>query len=156
MAVWSAMLLPPPLRGRGAGGEVASMPGRVVLAVAFITFAGCARDQDYFDVAKDKQAAMDELVEILESIKDVPSMEQAKKTVKTNAEKYAEISRRAQALPNPPPVRVQEKFRQDSFLMEATIRRLGIEARRVSELPGGADFLKQFESTRGLLSAVQK
>lgn len=123
-----------------------------VLALA----AGCVKDQDYFDVAKDKQAAMGELVDILASIKDESTMKQARETVKANAEKYAEISRRAQALPNPPPAKVQERFRQNAMQMEATLRRLSIEAKRVADLPGGTDFLGQFESTRGLLSAVQK
>jgi len=118
--------------------------------------AGCVREQDYFDVAKDKQAAMAELIEILETIKDETTMKQAKTTLQANAERYADISRRAQALPNPPPAKVQEQFRQNAMLMEATIRRLSIETRRVAQLPGGADFLGQFESTRGLLSAVQK
>ena len=128
----------------------------VSAGVLALFVAGCVREQDYYDVARDKQAAMSELVVILETIKDEPTMRAAKNTLQANAEKYADISRRAQALPNPPPAKVQEKFRSDAMLMEATLRRLSIETKRVADLPGGADFLRQFESTRGLFSAVQK
>ena len=120
------------------------------------TLVGCTREQDYYDVARDRQAAMEELVEILVSIKDPGSMADAKRTLQSNAEKYDTIAKRANALPKPPPQRVLEQLAQDSALADATLRRAAIEAKRVGELPGGAEFLRQFQSTKGLMSAVQK
>lgn len=131
------------------------LPWSIAVCLLALGFAGCARDQDYLDVARDKQAAMEEVVEILASIKDAASLAEAKRTLQANADKYDAIAKRAEALPKPPPQRVLERMRQDAPLATATLQRMGIEAKRVSELPGGAELLGQFQSTKSLLSAVQ-
>lgn len=127
---------------------------RLACLVLVMTAVGCVKDQDYYDIAKAKQASMEELVEILQNVKDGPSMAEAKQKLQANTDKYEAIARRAESLPKPPP-RVEERFRQDSALMDATIRRLRVDVGRVAQLPGGAEFLRQFQSTKGLLTAVQ-
>jgi hypothetical protein len=130
--------------------------GRFTGVILLLVPLGCARDQDYLDVIKDRQAAMEELVATLESIKDAASMADARRTLEANSEKYEAIARRAEALPKPPPSRVKEQMQVDAPLATATMQRAGIEAKRISQLPGGVEFLKQFQATKGLLSAVQK
>lgn len=125
------------------------------LALAFVLM-GCSRDQDYLDVVKEQQAAWREMTEILKTVKDAPTMAEAQKTLNANAERYAAISRKAQALPKPPPANVIERLKEDEYFMQATIKYLRAETKRVSELPGGAEFLKKFESTQGLLSAIEQ
>jgi hypothetical protein len=119
--------------------------------------AGCARDEDYFDVMREQRAAWKEMADILETVKDEKSLVGAQKTLAGKSEKYAAIARKAKALPNPPPPGVAERMNEQKFVMEEAVKRLQTEVKRVGELPGGKDFLKQFESSSpGLLSAVQQ
>ena len=124
-------------------------------AVLVFSLAGCTKEQDYLDVLNDQQAALREMTEILKTIKDQQTMDQAKRTLRENAEKYAAISERANSLPKPPPPRVQERMKQESGALAATLLHLRAEAKRVGDLPGGAEFLRQFKSTEGLMTAVQ-
>ena len=117
--------------------------------------AGCARDQDYIDVMNEQEEAWKELTAILRTVKDAPTLAEAKKTLDTKAEKYAAIAQKASALPKPPPAKVRERIEQNSFVLQRTLDHLKAETERVARLPGGADLLKQFESTKGLLSAVR-
>lgn len=130
--------------------------GRALGVLLLLVPLGCARDQDYLDVIKDRQAAMEELVATLESIQDASSMADARRMLEANSEKYEAIARRAEALPKPPPPRVKEQMQVDAALATATMQRAGVEANRISRLPGGVEFLRQFQATKGLLSAVQK
>jgi len=124
------------------------------LAMLFFT-AGCAKEQDYLDVMNDQLAAMREVTEILQSVKDAPSMANAKRSLEANAEKYEAISKRANALPKPPPAKVQQRLRENVFVVQRTLDHMKTETERVSKLAGGPELLKQFESTKNLLSAVQ-
>lgn len=118
--------------------------------------AGCTRDEDYFNVVREQQAAWREMIDILKTVKDAPTMADAQKSLTQNADKYAAISRKASRLPTPPPPAVRERLQQDSFLMDGMLVELKTETKRIGQLPGGQDFLKKFESTKGLLSAVER
>ena len=124
--------------------------------VLMLLLAGCAKEEDYLDVFRAQRANWHELADILESIKDDKSMAEAKTILEDRLKKYEAISRRASSLPKPPPPEVLQALERDRFVTEGALSRLKAESKRVSELPGGMAFLKQFESSKGLLSAVQK
>jgi hypothetical protein len=124
--------------------------------VLLVGTAGCTRDEDYFKVVQEQQAAWREMIDILKTVKDTETMTDAQKTLAQNADKYAAISRKASRLPAPPPPAVRERLQQDSFLMEGMLAELKTETNRIRGLSGGEAFLKKFESTKGLLSAVER
>ena len=125
-------------------------------AIVFLLMAaGCTREEDYLEVARDQRAAYKELGDILTKVHDQKSMEEAKAALEERGPKYAEIARRARALPKPSPA-VQERLQEDAKIMTALIKRLEDQGKRVEALPGGAEFMQQFKSnSRGLMSAVQ-
>jgi len=138
---------------RQAMSRAARLGGLLLLLVV----AGCARDDDYLDVMREQRAAWKEMADILETVKDEKSMAEAQKTLAGKSEKYAAIARKAKALPNPPPPGVAEQMNQQKFVVQEAVKRLATEADRVSKMPGGKDFLKQFESSSsGLMTAVQQ
>lgn len=134
--------------------RAANTPILAWIVLAFFA-AGCAKERDYLDVMNEQQDAWRELTEVLKTVKDAETMTKAKTWLDENAARFAEISRKANALPKPPPAKVQERMQEQSFVMNRTLEHLQTEVGRVGRLPGGAEFLKQFESTKGLLSAVQ-
>jgi ferritin len=70
-------------------------------------------------------------------------------------EKYAALSRRAQSLPKSRPEAMARTMEQENFV-RSTLDRLKTQAKRVNDLkPGGAEFLKHFQSSAaGLMSAI--
>jgi hypothetical protein len=118
--------------------------------------AGCTRDEDYYDGVRAQRAAWKEVTDVLVTIKDETSMAAAKDALDEKARKCEEIAKKNRALPRPS-AEVQARMREDSFLMEGVLKGLQRETKRVAELPGGKEFLKQFESASpGLFSAVQR
>ena len=96
------------------------------------------------------------MADILETVKDDTSMAEAKKALDQKSGKYAALSRKAKALPKPRPEAV-EKMKELQFFANDAINRLAKEAVRIrKDVPGGAEFMKHFESTsQGLSPAVQ-
>lgn len=139
-----------PLTAKSVLGRVGLFP-----AISFLVLLGCAKEQDYVEVMQHQQAAFKEMTEILKTVKDEATMADARRALDRNAERYAAISEKANALPKPPPKKVQERLREESFAMKRIFDDLRKETERIGQLPGGPQFLKRFESTRGLLSAVQ-
>ena len=78
--------------------------------VLLLLLVGCTKDEDYLNVIREQLAAMKELADILETVKDESSMAQAKKTLDERSEKFAAISRKANALPKPPPPEVLRRM----------------------------------------------
>ena len=129
---------------------------RHVGVMLFLVLAGCAKDQDYFDVLSEQQAAWNELADVLETVKDEKSMADAKTTLQARVEKFEAAVQKAQALPKPS-VEVLKKSEQKIYLLQRAIDRTRVEVGRVRALPGGEAFCKQFGSkSQGLLSAVQQ
>jgi hypothetical protein len=124
--------------------------------VLVLTLAGCAKDEDYFEVLREQRGAWKEMADILATVHDDKSMTDAKTALEERGKKFDAISRKAKALPNPPPQEVLKRMEADRFVMERTVARLQSEVERVRKLPGGVEFLKQFESgSQGLMSAVK-
>ena len=119
--------------------------------------AGCTRDEDYLEVFRAQQANWKETADILATITDEKSMANAKASLEERSKNFEAISQKANALPKPPPASVLKRLEEDRFVMERSVQRLQDEVKRVRELPGGAEFLKQFESrSPGLLSSVKR
>ena len=98
---------------------------------------------------------MKEVTDVLATIKDDASMAAAKEALDEKAKKCEALSRKAGAMSRPSP-EVLKRLQEDSYLTNGVLKGLHQEAARVSKLPGGPEFLKQFESTSpGLMSAVQ-
>ena len=92
----------------------------------------------------------------LATVKDERSMADAKAALEKQTPKYAELARKANALPKPPPPEVVKQFQEDQVIIQATLRHLHTQIDRVSKLPGGEEFMKQFRSnSQGLMPAVQ-
>jgi hypothetical protein len=116
---------------------------------------GCTKDEDYVEVAREQRAAWQEMAEILAKVNDDKSMADAKTALVERGQKYERIARKARALPKPS-AEVVKRLQEDEFLIKATLKKLRTEAERVDKLPGGKEFMKQFESSsQGLFSAVQ-
>jgi hypothetical protein len=126
------------------------------LVLLLLALAGCANDQEYFDVLNQQQAAWNEVGDILETVKDQKSMAEAKTVLESRVEKFEAVAKKAQALPKPSSELV-EKLEQKRYLMQRAIERAQDEVRRVRALPGGEAFCSQFGSKyQGLMSAVKK
>jgi geranylgeranyl pyrophosphate synthase len=121
-----------------------------------LILAGCAKDQEYFDVLSEQQAAWNELADVLETVKDEKSMAEAKTVLQARVEKFEAAVKKAQALPKPS-AEVLKQSEQKIYLLQRAIDRTREEVRRVNALPGGEAFWKQFGAkSPGLISAVQK
>jgi hypothetical protein len=120
-----------------------------------LILAGCAKDQDYFDVLSEQQAAWNELADVLETVKDEKSMAEAKTALQARVEKTEAAVQKARALPRPS-AEVVKQSEQKIYLLQRALDRTHAEVRRVLALPGGEAFWKQFGSkSQGLMSAVQ-
>jgi hypothetical protein len=123
--------------------------------MVLLILVGCAKDQDYFDVLSAQQAAWNEVADVLETVKDEPSMAAAKKVLELREEKFEATARKAQALPQPP-ARVAEQAKHKFYVLQRAMERAQKEVGRIQALPGGKAFCKQFgPKYSGLMSAVQ-
>jgi len=124
-----------------------SQPTELAGAMLLFLCVGCARDQDYIDVMNDQLDAFKEVTDILKTVKDSPSMDLAKKSWTKNAEKYAAIARARTLCPSRRPPRCGSVWNSPVTTSSARLSTTS-EAKRVAALPGGADLLKHFESTK--------
>jgi hypothetical protein len=118
---------------------------------------GCTKDEDYLKVFRDQRAAMHELADILAKVQDEKSMAAAQIELEQRRPKFEAIASKAKALPMPLPPEVRQRLEEDKYLMTAAVERVRKESNRISKLPEGENFLKQFESkSQGLMTAVQR
>ncbi len=124
--------------------------------IFLLILAGCAKDQDYFDVLSEQQAAWTELAKVLGTVKDEKSMAEAKTALEAREAKFEAIAQKAQALPKPSAA-VLEQLEQKKYLLQRAIEQAQAEVGRIRrDVPGGEAFCKKFGSKfPGLLSAVQ-
>ncbi|MBI2805202.1 MAG: hypothetical protein HYX68_09520 [Planctomycetes bacterium] len=120
-----------------------------------LALAGCKSEKDFIQLARDQRAAWNETADILATIKDEKSMARAKEAFAAKLKDFEAISQRAQAL-GPPPEGAVARLRDEEFLIRDAFSRLTMEAERVSKLPGGEEFLKQYRSrSQNLFKAVK-
>ncbi len=128
--------------------------GWLVLLLAPI---GCSRTEEYLEVFREQRANWKETADILETVKDEKSMADAKIALQECSKKFDAIVRKAGALPKPAPPEVEKRLAEDHASMERAVDRVRYQVKRVRELKGGEEFLKDFESgSQGLLSAVKR
>jgi len=121
--------------------------------LALLPLAGCDRASNYLAVFHEQRAAWTELADALATVKDEKSMEAARAELDDRLVKYEKIARRARALPEPPR-EVRDRLEEERVQMQQAADRLQAEVRRVRALPGGDEFLQQFEKRHpGLLRA---
>ena len=124
-------------------------------ALCCLGFIGCAREDDYLDVFRDQQKAWLEMTEILSNIRDEKTMAEAKLKLDANFEKFESLSKRAKALPQPSE-KIRKRLEQEREYLEQTTAALQREVARVQKMPGGMQFLNQYQSRRqGLMGAVR-
>jgi hypothetical protein len=124
--------------------------------LVLLILAGCTSNEQYFEVAREQRAAWNETADILKTIKDEKSMAEAKTALDEKTKQFEVLAKKANALPKPPPPEVNQRLREDEFIIQAALGRLKAEVKRVSNLQGGEEFLQQFRSrSPGLFSAVQ-
>ena len=127
--------------GRGAGMRRRAWVGLTLLLLP----AGCAdRGDEYLKVFREQKAAMGELAEVLEGVKSEKDLPAAKAELDERVAKFEAVARRAREM-RPPPEDVVRRLEDERLLLERAARRLQEEVRRVAALPGGVEFLKQFE-----------
>jgi hypothetical protein len=132
------------------------MRGSVMICLALVFLAaGCASEEDYYQVMREQRQALKEVADILETVKDEESMATAKVSLDQQVQKFDAISKRARALPNPPPKEVIARMNDEKRQMETHLERLRIEVRRINQLRGGPEFWKQFPSDSQGLFSVQ-
>ncbi len=124
--------------------------GRRILSrgclVGVLLLLGCTRDEDYYQVMREQQDAMKEVTEVLETVKEQKTMAEAKSSLERLRQKFDAIAQKANSLPKPPPRKVLERMQEEKLFTERNLERLRREVKRVSDLPGGAQLWKEFES----------
>jgi hypothetical protein len=117
-----------------------------------LAIAGCTRTEDYLDVARAQQKAMQEVTAILEKVHSEKDMAAAKESLDERLTQYEAIARKARDLPKPAPPEVGEQMKAEGFVR--AFERMQQEIGRVKALPGGKDFFQQFEGHTTLLHAA--
>lgn len=117
--------------------------------------AGCAKEKDYVDAFREQRAAYRDVTQVLATIRDEQSMKDAKASLEKRFDKFAQAAAKIRALPRPS-AELLSKLDQEQAGMKRAFADLQDEVSRVTKLPGGSAFLKQFQTTApGLLSAEQ-
>src|ERR1043166_4038540 len=118
---------------------------RWVWVILLLAMVGCTREEDYVEILREQTAAVKETADILATIQDEKTMAAAKSALDERQAKFAAITRKAKSLP-PPSEKILLRLADEKFPMQAAINRLQTESKRVSELPGGAEFMGQLTS----------
>jgi len=117
------------------------MKTKVGMMLAVLVLAGCNPAAPYLELSGEQHAAWEATTEILVSIKDAASMEEAKDSLAQHMAKCQSVVRRVRALPRPSSeILMQLEDQRDK--LERAANRLQREVARVRELPGGAELLK--------------
>lgn len=114
------------------------------MALAFLA-AGCSRESAFRAVVNDQTAAMEELTEILKTVKDKETMDLAREKLVERTRAFENIAERAKSLGNPSPD-VRERLLEDAEKLKRAFSAYNAERGRVQRLPGGAAFLKSLDA----------
>jgi hypothetical protein len=115
-------------------------------AVLALLLAGCgSRAEDYLDVFDEQRAAWNEVADTLSKITDAKSMAAAKETLISQLQKHAKLAQRAKALGEPSEA-VRRKLEDNAFVLQRAAQRVQEQVAAVRKLPGGEEFLRQFEA----------
>ena len=115
-------------------------------AALALLLAGCgSRAQDYLDVFEEQRAAWNEVADTLAGITDEKSMAAAKEELKAKLQKHATMAQKAKALGQPSDA-VRRQLEGSHLPLQRAVQRVQEQVGNVRKLPGGDEFLKQFEA----------
>lgn len=124
-------------------------------ALCCLALVGCTKEEDYLNVFRDQQKAWQELTDILAEVRDEKSMAEAKTKLDASFEKFDALSKRAKALPEPSK-EIRNRLEKEREYLQQSTENLLREVGRIRKMPGGQEFLNQFEARRqGLMGAVR-
>lgn len=115
----------------------------VLASVIFLPLLGC---RDAYQVAMDDQISnYNEMVTILQSVKDPASMEAAEAKWKSRLGHFRDTGRRVRELPPPSPddLATLERMKDKAPALQKSMMELRTELARIRELPGGPQFLEK-------------
>jgi hypothetical protein len=116
----------------------------IIGLLAPLALAGCSRTEEYLEVARAQQKAMEDVTEVLARIRDEKDMAAAREALDARFARFEAIARKARDLPKPPPPEVAERLDQAAF--RRAFDAMGEQIQRVKELPGGKEFLQSYDS----------
>ncbi|MFO0966789.1 MAG: hypothetical protein U0793_14545 [Gemmataceae bacterium] len=106
--------------------------------------AGCSREASYRAVVEEQIAAWKEMTQLLETVKDQPSMEAARARLQALSARYGSIAERARKLGRPGP-EIQESLQGEIERLGLVLREARREMSRIRDLPGGVAFLEELD-----------
>ena len=119
--------------------------------IAWLCLAGCSGRESassYLAVFREQIQAMQELTDLLSTVKDESTMNAALAELKKRFQRYEKLSNKAKALPQPSED-IKHQIEED---LGPQMRRAGLryieEGTRIGKLPGGEDFLKEMRKIK--------
>jgi hypothetical protein len=127
---------------------------RAAVLLGLLVLTGCTRPQDYVNVAREQQRAMQEVTEILARVRDEKDLAAARAELDERVERYEAIVRRAKALPQPPSEEAQRLLQDEQPAFQTALRRLSEQVVRVRALPGASAFFEQYEGRSRIFTSA--
>jgi DNA repair ATPase RecN len=115
-----------------------------IAAPVLLVLAGCSQTEEYREVIRAQQKAIEEVTEILAGIDDEKGMVKAQDDLNERIDRFERIARKARALPGPSPETVKQ-MEPDVQAMQAASEKLISQVDRVRKLPGSEKFFEQFD-----------
>jgi aspartate-semialdehyde dehydrogenase len=118
--------------------------------IAVVFLAGCKRNDvtSYLAVSREQIQAMQELTDILSTVKDKATMAAALPKLKKSFQRFEQIASKAKALPKPSE-EIKQRIEEDlGPQLERSAIRYREEGTRIRQLPGGEDFLKELKKIK--------
>jgi hypothetical protein len=129
--------------------------GSALLLGCFL-LSGCTSSERYVEVMREQREAYQETVDVLVKVNDEKTMVEVKPSLDQLMVKFDKIASKAKALPKPSAAVLQE-HENEQYLVKHAWERYREEVKRISQLKGGPEFLKQFDTnTFSLWQAVQQ
>lgn len=123
-----------------------SLP-RVVSAALVFTGLACGGDP-YTAAMEERAQAQEELVRILQTIKDPATMKAASETLSQSYERLAQSNARMNRL-RPPSLEAKERLAQKfGARLQTAVADSLREIRRISDLPGGQEFIDKLKDLK--------
>ena len=116
-------------------------PHALGFALVLAGLAGCGDDASrYREVAREQLAVAEETIQILKSVKDEATVQEARARLQKLNQRAAAVAARGKALPSSLAAQEQVEREYSERFREVLNEQLA-EVRRIQELPGGAEIL---------------
>ena len=120
------------------------------LAIVLISLAGCGSDSasPYMAIFQEKINELQELTEVLSTVKDESTMEAARSEWKTRSRRFEQQAEKNREVPRPSAA-VKRKVEEElAPQFNRAMEKLQAEVRRIKDLPGGEEFLQGISKLR--------